>query len=83
MLAVDEQAAPSSSSDAVMADIGFAEPAQLPGESLIGKQVGDFLETFREEGTTQSQLHRMLDFETQNAIVGLPEMLERARRYGS
>ena len=44
-------------------------------------QLKPFLHTLREEGTTISQLDRMLDFESQNAVVGLPEMLARARKY--
>jgi len=50
---------------------------------FIGKQVQAFLHTLKEQGTTASELHRMLDFETQNAVVGLPQMLARARRYQS
>ncbi len=48
---------------------------------FIGMQLKPFLHTLREEGTTISQLDRMLDFESQNAVVGLPEMLARARKY--
>jgi carboxyvinyl-carboxyphosphonate phosphorylmutase len=48
---------------------------------FIGMQLKPFLHTLREEGTTISQLDRMLDFEAQNAVVGLPEMLARARKY--
>ncbi len=48
---------------------------------FIGKQLQPFLETLKREGTTISQLDKMLDFESQNAIVGLPEMLTRAKRY--
>jgi 2-methylisocitrate lyase-like PEP mutase family enzyme len=50
---------------------------------FIGKQLQPFLQTLKEEGTTLSELSRMLDFESQNAVVGLPEMLARARRYQS
>ena len=50
---------------------------------FIGKQLQSFLQTLREEGTTISELDNMLDFESQNAVVGLPEMLARARRYQS
>jgi 2-methylisocitrate lyase-like PEP mutase family enzyme len=50
---------------------------------FIGKQVQSFLQTLKQEGTTESELHRMLDFESQNAVVGLPEMLATARRYQS
>ena len=48
---------------------------------FISRQLTDFLARFRAEGSTLSQLDRMSDFETQNAIVGLPEMLEMANRY--
>ncbi len=48
---------------------------------FIGKQLLSFLRTLQEEGATVSQLDRMLDFESQNAVVGLPEMLAKARRY--
>lgn len=48
---------------------------------FIGKQLQQFLERLKEEGTTISQLDRMLDFESQNAVVGLSEMLARAKRY--
>ena len=50
---------------------------------FIGKQLQPFLEILKREGTTLSELDRMLDFESQNAVVGLPEMLSRARRYQS
>jgi len=50
---------------------------------FIGRQLGPFLESLRAEGTTLSRLDDMLDFESQNAVVGLPEMLARARRYRS
>ena len=39
------------------------------------------LQSLKEEGTTIPQLDQMLDFESQNAVVGLPEMLAKARRY--
>jgi carboxyvinyl-carboxyphosphonate phosphorylmutase len=50
---------------------------------FIGKQLQPFLAKMKEEGTTISQLDSMLDFESQNAVVGLPEMLARAKRYQS
>jgi carboxyvinyl-carboxyphosphonate phosphorylmutase len=50
---------------------------------FIGMQLQPFLRTLKEEGTTISQLDRMLDFESQNAVVGLPEMLAKARKYQS
>jgi 2-methylisocitrate lyase-like PEP mutase family enzyme len=50
---------------------------------FIGRQLQAFLQTLKSEGTTASELHRMLDFESQNAVVGLPEMLATARRYQS
>lgn len=50
---------------------------------FIGKQLQTFLAALKEEGSTISQLDSMLDFESQNAIVGLPEMLARAKRYRS
>jgi carboxyvinyl-carboxyphosphonate phosphorylmutase len=50
---------------------------------FIGKQLQPFLEKLRQEGTTLSQLDSMLDFQSQNAVVGLPEMLARAKRYQS
>jgi hypothetical protein len=48
---------------------------------FIGKQLQPFLKTLKEEGASISQLDKMLDFESQNAVVGLPEMLAKARRY--
>lgn len=48
---------------------------------FIGKQVTAFLERFRQEGSTLSQMDRMLSFKEQNEIVGLNGYLERARRY--
>ena len=48
---------------------------------FIGKQLQLFLRMLKEEGAAISQLDKMLDFESQNAIVGLPEMLAEARRY--
>lgn len=50
---------------------------------FIGKQLQPFLRTLKEQGTTASELHRMLDFESQNAVVGLPQLLANARRYQS
>jgi 2,3-dimethylmalate lyase len=50
---------------------------------FIGKQLQPFLQTLRREGSTISELDKMLDFASQNAVVGLPEMLARARRYRS
>ncbi len=52
-------------------------------ERFIGKQLQSFLKTLKEEGTTVSELDNMLDFESQNAVVGLSEMLTRAKRYQS
>jgi carboxyvinyl-carboxyphosphonate phosphorylmutase len=49
---------------------------------VIGKQVEAFLHRFREEGTTLSQLDRMLTFTEQNEIVDLPGFLERSKKYG-
>jgi len=48
---------------------------------FMSHQLRGFLERFRAEGSTLSQLDRMSDFQTQNAIVGLPEMLALAERY--
>jgi 2-methylisocitrate lyase-like PEP mutase family enzyme len=50
---------------------------------FIGKQLQPFLQTLKEQGTTRTELDHMLDFESQNAVVGLPEMLAKARRYQS
>ena len=50
---------------------------------FIGKQLQPFLERLREEGTTISQLDGMLDFQSQNEVVGLPALLELAKRYQS
>jgi len=50
---------------------------------FIGKQLQPFLKILKEEGSTISQLDSMLDFESQNAVVGLPEMLATAKRYQS
>jgi len=50
---------------------------------FIGKQIQPFLKRLREEGSTISQLDSMLDFESQNAVVGLAEHLARAKRYQS
>lgn len=48
---------------------------------FIGKQVMDFLRIFRAEGSTMSQVDKMLTFTEQNDIVGLPEMLSLAEKY--
>ena len=48
---------------------------------FVSRQVADFLQRFRAEGSTLSQLDRMSDFRSQNDIVGLPAMLETANRY--
>ena len=50
---------------------------------FIGRQLQPFLRRLREEGSTISQLDSMLDFGDQNAVVGLPAMLERAGKYRS
>jgi len=64
--------------------LGFAL-AIHPGAvgRFVSHQLRGFLERFRAEGSTLSQLERMSDFKTQNAIVGLPEMLALAERYRS
>ena len=48
---------------------------------FIGKQVMDFLRIFHAEGSTLSQVDKMLSFTEQNDIVGLPEMLALAEKY--
>jgi carboxyvinyl-carboxyphosphonate phosphorylmutase len=48
---------------------------------FVSRQLTEFLARFREEGSTLSQLDRMSDFKTQNAIVGLESMLALAERY--
>ena len=48
---------------------------------FVSHQLRGFLERFRADGSTLSQLDRMSDFKTQNAIVGLPQMLALAERY--
>ncbi|MGI9333784.1 MAG: carboxyvinyl-carboxyphosphonate phosphorylmutase, partial [Gammaproteobacteria bacterium] len=50
---------------------------------FIGKQVGEFLQQLRDEGTTASMLDRMLDFDTQNEVVGLADFLRTQQRYGA
>ena len=48
---------------------------------FIGKQVGEFLAQMRERGSTVDMLDRMLDFKSQNEIVGLSEHLRAQARY--
>lgn len=48
---------------------------------FIGKQVGEFLTQMRERGSTVDMLDRMLDFKSQNEIVGLSEHLSAQARY--
>ncbi|MDH3411662.1 MAG: oxaloacetate decarboxylase [Gammaproteobacteria bacterium] len=48
---------------------------------FIGKQVGAFLQQFRRERSTLSQIDRMLTFAEQNEIVDLQDYLDRAKRY--
>jgi 2,3-dimethylmalate lyase len=64
--------------------LGFAA-AIYPGAlgRFIGKQVLGFLRQFRAEGTTLSQLERMLSFVEQNEIVGLPQYKELSKKYGA
>ena len=64
--------------------LGFAV-AIYPGAlgRFIGKQALEFLRRFRAEGTTLSQLDRMLTFKEQNEIVGLPQFQALARKYGA
>ncbi|HKJ00238.1 MAG TPA: isocitrate lyase/PEP mutase family protein [bacterium] len=63
--------------------LGFAA-AIYPGAlgRFIGKQVLEFLRRFRTEGTTLSQMERMLSFTEQNEIVDLPRFKELAKKYG-
>ncbi len=65
-------------------ELGFAVSIH-PGAlgRFIGKQVTEFLERFRAEGTTLSQLERMFTFAEQNEVVGLSTFKDLARRYGS
>lgn len=49
---------------------------------FIGKQAMEFLRRFHAEGTTLSQMDRMLTFAEQNDIVGLPHFKELAKKYG-
>ncbi len=48
---------------------------------FIGKQVAEFLQQFRTERSTLSQMNKMLTFSEQNEIVDLKGYLERAQRY--
>ncbi|HSS63324.1 MAG TPA: oxaloacetate decarboxylase [Gammaproteobacteria bacterium] len=48
---------------------------------FVGKQVAAFLEQFRTERSTLSQMNKMLTFAEQNEIVNLPAYLKRAKRY--
>ncbi len=48
---------------------------------FIGKQVAGFLEQFRTDRSTLSQMDKMLTFSEQNEIVDLKGYLERAKRY--
>ncbi len=50
---------------------------------FIGKQLEGFLEQFRTDRSTLSQLDQMLTFAEQNEIVDLEGYLERAKRYRS
>lgn len=63
--------------------LGFST-AIYPGAvgRFIGKQVMEFLTVFQKEGSTQSQMDRMLTFTEQNEIVGLAEMKALSERYG-
>ena len=64
--------------------LGFSA-AIYPGAlgRFIGKQVLEFLRRFQAEGTTLSQMERMLTFKEQNEIVGLPRFQELAKKYGA
>ena len=64
--------------------LGFSA-AIYPGAlgRFIGKQVLEFLRRFQAEGTTLSQMDRMLTFKEQNEIVGLPRFQELSRKYGA
>lgn len=50
---------------------------------FIGKQLEGFLEQFRTDRSTLSQLDQMLTFAEQNEIVDLEGYLQRAKRYRS
>jgi 2,3-dimethylmalate lyase len=64
--------------------LGFSA-AIYPGAigRFIGKQVGEFLARFRAEGTTLSQMDKMLTFTEQNEIVGLAKYKELSKKYGA
>ena len=48
---------------------------------FIGKQLAGFLEQFRTDRSTLSQMDKMLNFAEQNEIVDLEGYLKRAKRY--
>ncbi len=48
---------------------------------FIGKQVAKFLQQFRTDRSTLSQMDKLLTFAEQNEIVDLKAFLERAKRY--
>ncbi len=48
---------------------------------FIGKQLAEFLDQFKTERSTLSQMDKMLTFSEQNEIVDLKRYLERAKRY--
>ncbi len=50
---------------------------------FIGKQLEGFLQQFRTDRSTLSQLDQMLTFSEQNEIVDLDAYLQRAERYSS
>lgn len=62
--------------------LGFSV-AIYPGSigRFVGKQVTGFLEQFRTDQSTLSQMDKMLTFAEQNEIVDLEGYLERAKRY--
>ena len=47
----------------------------------ISRAAEDFYRTLRRDGTTAAMRERMFDFDTLNAVIGTPEMLETGRRY--
>lgn len=65
-------------------ELGF-NVAIYPGSigRFIGKQLRQFLATFKAEGSTLSQMDKILDFNSQNDIVDLPGFLAKAKRYES
>ena len=47
----------------------------------VGHALAGYFASLHDHGSTAPWRNRMLDFDALNAVIGTPELLERAKRY--